>query len=221
MNHLHCDYNSMTVLNFVNLYKNGQLNLTPGFQRDSVWKPSDRQKLIQSILNGFPIPSVFLYKNTAEGKIIYDVIDGKQRLESILMFMGVGRFRAKTFSAKWVREAEEVEKRWTWATLEKSGLSHQILGYKIQVAEVSVDGSNDPLQDVINLFVLINSTGKSLTGMEKKQAKFFKSKLLITANELANRHQTYFRSQKIISAAQQSRRKHVELVAELLASIKH
>jgi uncharacterized protein with ParB-like and HNH nuclease domain len=72
----------------VNLYEDGLLNLEPGFQRQSVWSERDRAKLIESILRNYPLPAIFLYRREHEGQIIYDVIDGKQRIESILMFMG-------------------------------------------------------------------------------------------------------------------------------------
>ena len=50
---------SRSVKSFRNLYKKGNLNLTPVFQRQSVWKPSDREKLINSIYKGFPLPAIF------------------------------------------------------------------------------------------------------------------------------------------------------------------
>ena len=87
-----------TVTDLVLLYENDQLNLSPGFQRESVWKERDRSKLIESILRGYPIPAIFLYRRQEDGQIINDVIDGKQRIEAILMFMGNmrGSYRVRT-----------------------------------------------------------------------------------------------------------------------------
>jgi len=36
------DINQKTVQDLVNLYQHGQLDLAPGFQRDSVWNKRDR-----------------------------------------------------------------------------------------------------------------------------------------------------------------------------------
>lgn len=82
----------------VHHYEDGNLNLQPGFQRQSVWNERDRARLIDSLLRNYPLPAIFLYRRTHDGRLIYDVIDGKQRLESIFMFMGVmrGRYRTKT-----------------------------------------------------------------------------------------------------------------------------
>src|SRR5664280_3713561 len=87
-----------TVQDLVHLHQSGKLNLSPGFQRDSVWTERDRAKLLESILRSWPVPAIFLYKRRSDGEIIYDVIDGKQRIESILRFTGVirgGRFKTR------------------------------------------------------------------------------------------------------------------------------
>ena len=94
MSQLHSEYGHMTIQNLVNHFQNGQLNLEPGFQRNSVWSLSDRSALIESIFMRYPMPSIFLYKRKdTDGGLVYDVIDGKQRLESLFMFMGLGYFR--------------------------------------------------------------------------------------------------------------------------------
>ena len=47
------------------------------------------QMLINSILMGIPLPSVILHNTSGEGEIDrYQIIDGKQRITSILRFMG-------------------------------------------------------------------------------------------------------------------------------------
>src|ERR1700735_4928984 len=80
-----------SVYDLRNLYEKGSLNLTPGFQRNSVWGLRDRQALIDSMLRGYPIPAIFLYSRSEKGQTIYDVIDGKQRLETIFKFAGIQR----------------------------------------------------------------------------------------------------------------------------------
>src|SRR5438552_8399009 len=89
---------TQTILALKNLYEDGHLNLEPGFQRQSVWAERDRAKLIDSILRNYPLPAIFLYKRHEDGNLVFDVIDGKQRLESILMFTGAmrGQYYART-----------------------------------------------------------------------------------------------------------------------------
>lgn len=207
-----------TIQNIINLYESytisGErlLNLSPGFQRESVWTWSDRQKLIDSIVRNYPLPAIFLYRRQVDGEIVYDVIDGKQRLESILMFTGL--IHGKRFWAK-VQMPGEDDKDWVnWKSLCNQAKQHLITGYKITTIEVDGDPS-----DIIVLFVLINSTGKALTAAEKRHARYYKSEFLKAAGRLASRYENYFRENKIITEGQINRMKHVELLCELMVSI--
>lgn len=66
----------------------GRLNLNPTYQRGDVWITGARQLLIESILRGIPLPSVILLKPSTGGAQPFEVVDGKQRLTSILRFIG-------------------------------------------------------------------------------------------------------------------------------------
>jgi len=212
MAELHHEAYQKSVQDIVNLYKNGQLNLSPGFQRDSVWTLKDRVKLIDSIVRNYPLPSIFLYRRQEDGEIIHDVIDGKQRLESILMFIGLKR--GERFEAK-VQLPGEEEKDWVdWRALVKKHKQHLITGYSLRI--IDVDGE---ISDIIDLFVRINSTGKALSPAEKRHAKYYTSIFLREAGKLAIRNEDYLHKAKILSAGQITRMKHVELMCELMISI--
>src|ERR1700687_2400271 len=196
-----------TVLDLKNLYEHDNLNLEPGFQRQSVWTERDRAKLVDSILKNFPVPAIFLYRREDEGNLVFDVIDGKQRLESIFMFMGAMRGR---FSVRMqLPDSESME--WVdWRRLVRKGLHHRITGYELPVIEV--DGE---IGEIIEVFVLINSTGKALTRQERRHARYYKSPFLREASRLASRFEQYMRKNGIFSAGQISRMKHIELMCEL------
>lgn len=198
------------------MFRDRQINLDPGFQRNSVWTTSDRTRLIQSIVAGYPVPSVFLYKRHHGGRLIYDVIDGKQRFETILMFTRTGRFKRQAFEAKldlgdgpeWYGWKDICRK---WPDVEAA-----VRSYKVQAVEVTGD-----LSQIIDLFVRINSTGKRLTSGEKRHARFYDSRFLREADWLVGRFAKYLTQQKILSQAQLDRMKGTELFAELLMSINH
>lgn len=201
-----------TIQDFINLYEDKELSLSPGFQRQSVWSTRDRSKLIDSIIRNYPIPAIFLYKRLHDGNIIYDVIDGKQRLESIFMFTGdiPGKYDAK------IQLPGEDEKKFvSYKYLKTKQKQNLITGYSI--CSIEVDGD---LSDVIDLFVRINSTGKALSSSEKRHARYHKSHFLKEASKLASKYQKYFIKQKVLSSGQITRMKHVELIAELMISIK-
>lgn len=200
-----------SILDLQNLFNHGNLNLEPGFQRQSVWTERDRAKLIESILRNYPLPAIFLYKREEEGLLVYDVIDGKQRLESILMFMGSmrGRFDTRTQ----LPNADSIE--WVnWSLLKRRHLQHLITACELPVIEV--DGE---IGEIIDVFVRINSTGKALTSQEKRHARYYNSAFLKEAARLAHRFESYFLDNGIFSPGQISRMKHIELACELMLSL--
>ena len=68
-------------------FKKGRLELNPPYQRRPAWKHSQRRELLISIFNGIPIPAVILYRvKGARGVTRLEVMDGKQRIETILHF---------------------------------------------------------------------------------------------------------------------------------------
>lgn len=73
---------------FTSRAKRNQLNLNPSYQRADVWPTANSQKLIESILLGIPLPSIILLKPGGVAQAKFEVVDGKQRLTSILRFMG-------------------------------------------------------------------------------------------------------------------------------------
>jgi hypothetical protein len=208
---LNCKNGTKSIIDLVNLYDGGRLNLSPGFQRQSVWKDRDRAKLIDSILRRYPLPAIFLYRREDDGDLVYDVIDGKQRLESIFRFMRVLR---PSFSTRFRLSEDEEATDVDWPLLKRKGKKHLITGYELPVIEV--DGE---LSDIIDVFVRINSTGKALTGQEKRHARYCDSLFLKEASRLANRFEGFFLKHDILSTGQVSRMKHVELVCELMLSL--
>lgn len=215
MKALEFTYGSKDVQDLISLFQEDRLNLEPGFQRQSVWTLNDRKKLILSILQNYPIPSVFLYKTVdGRGRLKYDVLDGKQRIESILMFAGLGRFKRHRFELLAQIGDEDESRNWNWNTLRKSGHEHRISGYRISTVEVAGE-----LTDIIDLFVRINSTGKRLTSQEKRHAKYYSSDFLKAAGKLGRRYLHFFVDNKILPKGQINRMKHIELICELMASI--
>jgi hypothetical protein len=66
-----------------NLLDKRKLNLAPDYQREFVWKEGRSARLIETILNKRFIPAV-VWHEKSDGT--FDVIDGKQRLSTILSF---------------------------------------------------------------------------------------------------------------------------------------
>ena len=76
----------MSIGELSSLYKEGELDIHPEFQRFFRWSIVQKSKLIESILLGIPIPSIFVAQRE-DG--VWDVVDGLQRLSTIFEFMGI------------------------------------------------------------------------------------------------------------------------------------
>ena len=60
------------------------------FQRQFVWKEKDKRDLIDTIMQGLPIPAIFICDAGTDFTSLskrYNVLDGRQRLESIFEFL--------------------------------------------------------------------------------------------------------------------------------------
>jgi hypothetical protein len=83
---IHTDGYPMSIGEIASLYKDGELDIHPEFQRIFRWTIVQKSKLIESIFLGIPIPSVFVSQRD-DG--VWDVVDGLQRLSTIFEFMGL------------------------------------------------------------------------------------------------------------------------------------
>lgn len=73
----------LSVRQVVDMIDDGDIDLSPDFQRQYVWKDWQRWGLIESILLGIPMPS-FYFNEEANGRM--QVVDGVQRLTTIHQF---------------------------------------------------------------------------------------------------------------------------------------
>jgi uncharacterized protein with ParB-like and HNH nuclease domain len=72
---------------FLDLERNTQLDLNPPYQRKSVWSPKDRRFFLDTIFRNYPTPPIFVHWTIDDnGFTMYHIVDGKQRLETILGF---------------------------------------------------------------------------------------------------------------------------------------
>ena len=79
--------NTQTVAWFLELEDRGQLELNPPYQRRSVWNDEYKRYFVDTVLRNYPAPSIFIDVSIRPGsQSMYNVIDGKQRLTSLIEF---------------------------------------------------------------------------------------------------------------------------------------
>lgn len=75
----------LSVGEVVNMYKDEEFVINPNFQRLFRWEIGQKSKLIESLLLGIPLPSIFVFEKE-DSK--WELIDGLQRISTLLEFMG-------------------------------------------------------------------------------------------------------------------------------------
>lgn len=78
----------ITIGEIASMYSSKELDIIPEFQRLFRWSIEKKSSFIESILIGIPIPPAFAFENT-DGT--WELIDGLQRISTVLEFMGVLR----------------------------------------------------------------------------------------------------------------------------------
>ena len=85
---INTDAYAMSIGELTNLYRDNELDIHPEFQRFFRWSNEQKSRLIESLLLGIPIPSIFVQQRQ-DG--VWDVIDGLQRLSTIFELQGTLR----------------------------------------------------------------------------------------------------------------------------------
>ncbi len=79
------DAYQMSIGEVVSMYENKEIIINPEFQRLFRWDISQKSKLIESLLLGIPLPPIFVFERENGS---WELIDGLQRMSTILEFMG-------------------------------------------------------------------------------------------------------------------------------------
>jgi Protein of unknown function DUF262 len=82
------DAYQMSIGEIVSMYDSREIIIDPEFQRLFRWDIGQKSKLIESLLLGIPVPSIFVFEKE-DGT--WELIDGLQRISTILQFMGLLR----------------------------------------------------------------------------------------------------------------------------------
>ena len=138
--------------------RQGDIKL-PEFQREFVWPSAQASKFIESLLLGLPVPAIFLSKEVDTQKLL--VIDGQQRLKSLLYFYD-GIIRGKAFALEGVNREFEGATYKTLKDDDRRRLDDAILHAIIVRQE-------DPKDDDSSIFLVferLNTTSTPLSEQE-------------------------------------------------------
>jgi hypothetical protein len=183
--------------------RTGRLEIRPAFQRHEVWSDAARIMLMDTILRAIPMPKAFVSSAIREGQVYRTVIDGQQRISSILAFLDDkfsleipygGEYKGLAFS----QLPEEVR--------------NEFLQYSIDFNE-AIGFSDDELRET---YSRLNKYAVALTKQELRRADY-PGAFLELAESLAAHD--FLDAGKVFSVANRRRFADVEFVSELLAGL--
>jgi Protein of unknown function DUF262 len=211
------DSNTQPVSWFNDRHLDGSLEIRPPFQRKPIWAAKQKSFLIESILLQLPIPEIYMQQITSEeGKTTYAIVDGQQRIRTVLQFIGSEKDPEQLESNKFALDKLPAESSWrnkTFADLTPDE-KRRFYGYKFCVRNLNTDDESE----VRNMFGRLNQFQAPLKPQELRHA-IFTGPFVKLAERLAD--DGYWAENKIMTAAAIRRMADVEFISELLIGTIH
>ncbi len=185
-----------------------EIELSPKYQRNSVWNDNAKAYLIDTIIRGLPIPPIFLRQriDVLTKTTNREIIDGQQRVRAILEYVVDEKFSIKISHNK-----EFGGKKYSDLDTE---IQEAILGFEI-VAEVVTEKDESLIYD---MFARLNSNNYVLNKQEVRNAKYW-GDFKVLVYSLSAKYREFFLNYGIFSDKECTRMKDVELINSLIILI--
>jgi len=190
------------------MYDKGILDITPDFQRDSVWNPPAQTRFIDSLIKQLPIPSMCFSLDFKTQK--WQVIDGLQRMTAIIRFLDDKSWR--------LSDLEDIDKKLAGKKVshfkDEDSIDHilyqRLENLTLPVTVLRCDHSKKShMEYLFTIFHRLNTGGTKLNNQEIRNCIFSGSlnTLLKELNE-----NKYWRAINRLKDKDDSRFKHVEMI---------
>ena len=173
---VHTTEMKMSIGEIINIYRDEEIIIRPEFQRLFKWDIYQKSRFIESILIGIPIPSIFVQQDENG---LWEVIDGLQRISTILQFVGelqgekpealVKTKFLPSLEGVYFKKFNDIEK-----SLEEKNIfpkDVQLVFKRVPLNIVVIKRESDPTTKY-ELFDRLNSGGTNLTEQEIRNAIF-------------------------------------------------
>lgn len=198
-----------TVTWFRKAFQDGNLELTPPFQRQAVWTALQKSYLIDTILSGLPIPELYMQDVGDEAGVeTHILVDGQQRIRAVLEFTEGGL----------ELEGNDVTRAWRGMRFEdlspeqKKGVFNYRFVVRILPAELIEE-------DIRLIFTRINKNTEVLNDQEIKNATYW-GPFIKSIQAMAD-SDPYWADCGIFSANDHRRMLDQEYISELVVAYLH
>jgi len=164
------DIKPETVESIYGYYRKRVLLVNRKYQRKLVWTIEEKEKFIDSISNGLPIPLILVAITKYKDNSVYEIIDGMQRLNSIVSFienevsLNGKYFNLDTLAVtKNLKDESKIKQREPKMSIDDC---LNITSYQLPFSITSYDKESE----IEEIFRRINSYGRTLSSHELRQA---------------------------------------------------
>jgi len=197
-----------SILDITRLLKSGELSIQPKYQRRrTAWPVNAKTALLDTILNNFPLPPIYLRDYVDEtGKRRKEIIDGQQRISTIVEFYD------NTFSlSKNIFDEDFYGCQFSDLPYEEQQMIEDF-----EVSFISIRGASD--SDIISIFSRLNSFSLPLNSQEKLNS-LYAGEIKTLIYDLASEYNTFWTEFKILTPAVIARMADASLVSDILYTI--
>jgi hypothetical protein len=182
----------------ISLFTAGNLDLSPGYQRNMIWSSAAQKELLESVFRRRPMPSFFLRQASEDN---YEVVDGQQRARTLIgFFLG----QIETYEGHFYSDLPQID----------AHVQNQFLNYELSITIIT---RLEPDERIDKFYALINSTGLRLNRPEIRKAEFYTTRLLRLVTTLAGLRD--FQSLGLFTRLSAARMNDVDFASELIAQL--
>ncbi|MBN2019001.1 MAG: DUF262 domain-containing protein [Sedimentisphaerales bacterium] len=213
------EFNSseQTVVWFKDRYLEDTLTIRPPYQRKPIWSAKQKCYLVESILLGLPVPEIYIQQSiSARGESTYAIVDGQQRIRSVLQFVGSENDPMESEQNKFPLDKLKSDSQWRNKTFDELSEEEKrrFYGYKFVVRYLNTD-NDDEVRDI---FQRLNKYLTPLKPQELRNATYT-GPFIKLAEKLAD--DEYWAENRIVTPAAIRRMTDIEFMSELLIGVMH
>jgi Protein of unknown function DUF262 len=163
------DSYDLSVGQLLNMFESGQIEVPPEYQRQFIWDEGRESQLVESVMLGIPVPSLFMATNADS---TWEIVDGVQRLGTLAHFYGTATLlkKVKRSAALEIADLEKLSAL-NGQSYNQLPTSTQLM-FNTRPIRVTVLNDKSDLHVRFDLFERLNTGGISLTNQEIRNCVF-------------------------------------------------
>lgn len=197
-----------SILDITRLLKSGELSIQPKYQRRrTAWPVNAKTALLDTILNNFPLPPIYLRDYVDDsGKRRKEIIDGQQRISTIFEF----------YDNEFSLSKNIFDEDFYGCKFSDLPYEEQQMIEDFEVSFISIRGASDG--DIISIFSRLNSFSLPLNSQEKLNS-LYAGEIKTLIYDLASEYNTFWTEFKILTPVVIARMADASLVSDILYTI--